>query len=223
MKTVIIFGHTSGLGYEASKKFLDAGYKVVGVARRTSDISSDKLINLSADLAQKSDIDQVAGQIEKDYNSFEALIFCSGMLTAHEIDNLDYDEMEHMYKVNLFAPMTIESRLFNLIKSNGADLVNVTSDAIFNYYAKYHEYASAKIALQKFTGDLQKALQDSSARVIDFCPSGFQSNIRKTGTGDIVVRDESTYMKAEDLADIIFYILQLPKKIEITNINVNRK
>jgi NADP-dependent 3-hydroxy acid dehydrogenase YdfG len=223
MKTAIICGHTSGLGYEVSKKFLDAGYQVVGVARRVSDISSDKLVNIQADLARKDDIDRVTRRIKEKYDSFDSFIFCAGMLTAHEIDNLNYSEMEHMYQVNLFAPMVMESSLFALIKANGADVVNVTSDAIFNFYPKYHEYASAKTALQKFTSDLQRSLQDTAARVIDFCPSGFQSNIRKTGTGDIVVRDESTYMKVEDLANLMFYLLQLPKKIEIINININKK
>ena len=223
MKTAIIFGHTSGLGYEVSKKFLDAGYQVVGIARRVSDISSDKLINIQADLAKKEDAQRVVEEIEQQHSSFEVFIFSTGMLTAHEIDSLNYDDMEQMYRVNLFAPMIIESGLFKKIKTNGADVVNVTSDAVLNNYPKYHEYASAKTAFRKFTDDLQKKLQDTPARVIEFCPSGFQSNIRKTGTGDIIKRNESTYMKAEDLADLMFYLLQLPKNIEVMNININRK
>jgi len=58
---------------------------------------------------------------------------------------------------------------------------------------------------------------------MEFCPGGFQSNIRKVATGEKVVRDESMYMKAEDLADFIYYSLSLPKRIEVGQVVINRK
>ncbi len=223
MKTVLIFGHTSGLGYHLSKKYLDTGHTVIGVARRKSDLASDKLINLEADLSSKADTQRVADEIAGQHSKFGALLFCAGTLTSHGIGRLDYAQMEAMYKVNLFAPMIIESKLLDTIKANSADVMNVTSDSAFNFYENYYEYGTSKIALQKFTSDLRKSLKDTPCRVMDFCPSGFQSNIRKTGTGEVVVRDESTYMKAEDLADLIYYLLSLPKWIEIASIFSNRK
>jgi len=119
--------------------------------------------------------------------------------------------------------MFIESQLLGLIKKNGTDVVNITSSALVDYYPKFAEYSSSKAAFAKFTKDLQKELQDTNARVLDVCPSGFQSNIYKVMTGDKIDRDESKQMKAEDLANLIDYVLKLPKKMELTYIYVNRK
>jgi len=71
--------------------------------------------------------------------------------------------------------------------------------------------------------DLQKELEGFKCRVMDFCPSGFTSDIYKVMTGEKIDRDESKQIKAEDLAELIFYLLRLPKRIEIASIFVNRK
>jgi len=222
-KVALIFGHTSGLGHQLCERLLGAGYKVVGIARRTSDIASSDLTNIAADLSKETDVIRVAREIETGHAIFDALIFCAGSLTAHDLDGLDYSDMEYQFRVNLFAPMTIESRLLHMVQANGADVLNVTSSAIVDYYPKFAEYSAAKMALKKFTGDLQTHLKDTPCRVMEFCPSGFTSSIYQTMTGDKIERDESLQMRAEDLADLMVYLLQLPKNIEIASIFVNRK
>lgn len=222
-KTALIFGHSSGLGYELSKSLLKDGYCVIGASRRVSDIQSSSLINLAVDLEDKSQIQKICDQIKSDYSKFDVLIFAAGTLTAHDIDNLDYQELERSYRVNTFAPMIIESRLLDLVKKNEADIVNITSSALIDYYPAFAEYSSSKAAFAKFTHDLEKELKPTNSRVTDICPGGFTSNIYKVMTGDKIDRDESRQMKAEDLADLILYIIKLPKRIEVVNIFVNRK
>jgi NADP-dependent 3-hydroxy acid dehydrogenase YdfG len=70
---------------------------------------------------------------------------------------------------------------------------------------------------------LQQRLVETNSRVIDFCPSGFASNIYKSMSGEKVERDESIQMPTDKLAELMVYLLQLPKKIEISHIFVNRK
>jgi 3-oxoacyl-[acyl-carrier protein] reductase len=222
-KTALIFGHSSGLGHELTQVMINDGYSVVGISRRKSSIDSPKLKNLEYDLSQKEQIDEVIDMIKTNHHKFVALIFAAGTLTAHAIDNLDYVEIERLFKVNTFAPMVIESALLPEIKNNGADIINITTIALFNYYPAFAEYSATKAAIAKFTQDLQKELFDTPSRVIDFCPSGFTSDIYKVMTGDKVNRDESLQMKSADLAELILYTLKLPKRIEITKILINRK
>ena len=223
MKTAIVFGHSSGLGLEVTKSLLGKGFRVIGFARSKAPIKSENLINVSVNLLDRGDTEKAIEEISSKYSSFEAFIFCAGVLTAHPIDRLDYPEMERIYKINTFAPMIIESGLVDLFKKNGADIVNVTSSSIFDYYPQFTEYSTSKIALQKFTADLERELKAKACRVIEFCPSGFASNIYKTMTGDKINRDESAQIKTEDLASLLVHLLELPKKIEVSNIFVNRK
>jgi short-subunit dehydrogenase len=121
VKKALIFGHTSGLGKALCKRLQKEGYEVIGIARREIGEPTKGLTNIVADLSDEGEIHRVIKEIKNKHSTFDVLIFCSGMLTAHEIDKLDYPAMEYMYRVNLFAPMLIESQLLDLIRSNEAD------------------------------------------------------------------------------------------------------
>jgi uncharacterized oxidoreductase len=213
MKTALVFGHTSGLGLAVTHALTRSGWAVVGVARR--ELTLDGVTNIVADLAEREQREQAVATIRESHRDFDALIYA--------IDALDARELERSFQVNVFAPMTIESSLFDLVKANEADIINVTSSALVDYYPKYAEYSSSKAALRKFTRDLKHELKTTACRVTDFCPSGFSSDIYKTMSGDVVVRDESLQMRAEDLADLMVYTLMLPKRIEVSEIYLDRK
>lgn len=223
MKTVIVFGHTSGLGFAVTKELLNKKYQVVGFARSKSNLKSNSLINETVDLANKKDVGKAIVTIKEKYPKFDAIIYCSGLLTAHDIDKLNYDENELLYKVNVFAPMQLESKLLPLIKKNFADVVNIASSALIEYYPQFAEYTSAKAALERFTKDLQKTLQNSKCRVIEFCPGAFASNIYKNMTGQKINRNESIQVSADEYAKVLVYLLELPKIMEVPYIYIDRK
>lgn len=222
-KTALLFGHSSGLGHALSEVLLEEGFSVIGVSRRKSEIQSPHLINLEVDLADEAQIHRLCQEIQHDHPDFDVLIFAAGALTAHSIDKIVYKELERIYRVNTFAPMVIESLLLDTIKSNNADVINITSSSLIDYYPAFAEYSSSKAAFAKFTLDLRKELKSTQCRVMDICPGGFASNIYKTMTGDKIDRDESRQMKAEDLAGLIVYLLKLPKRMEVAHIFIDRK
>lgn len=116
-----------------------------------------------------------------------------------------------------------ESGLLPLIRQNRADVINITSSALIKYYSAFAEYSSAKAALQKFTRDLQEELKETNSRVIEFCPGAFASNIYKNMTGDKINRNEAAQLSADSYASIIVYLLELPKKIQVYYIYVDKK
>lgn len=101
MKTAIIVGHTSGLGFAVTKALIPKQYRVVGVARSISSIKSDLIVNIQADLSKKEDIEKAVSEIKNKYSRFDSLVYCAGTLTAHDIDNLNYDDMKQLYIVNV--------------------------------------------------------------------------------------------------------------------------
>lgn len=222
-KTALVFGHSSGLGEAIAKQLLEDDYKVIGIARKALEVVSSRLTNLSVDLSKEDEVSEVVAQIKQDFPKFDVLIFCTGTLSAHNINELDYSEMEFLYRVNVFAPLTIESHLLDLVRANGADIVNITSSALVDYYPKFAEYSSSKASFAKFTNDLKKELKDTPSRVFEVCPSGFTSSIYKTMSGEKVDRDESKQMKSEDIARLIKFVLDLPKKIAVSYLYIDRK
>lgn len=219
----IIFGHTSGLGLAVARQLGRRGFDIVGIARSRADVSGVAITEIHADLSNADDVQTVIREIRDKHYSFDVLVYAAGALTAHDIDKLNYADIDYLYRLNVFAPMTIESALLDLIKSNSADVINVTSSSIYEFYPKLVEYSTSKVAFAKFTSDLQQQLKDSSGRVTDLSPSGFTSNMYENMRGERIQRDESIQIRVDDLAELVYYILSLPKRMEITRINVNRK
>ena len=59
-------------------------------------------------------------------------------------------------------------------------------------------------------------------RSIQFNVGGMNTKMHTKWTGKEIGHPEE-WMKPEDIADIMLYILNLPKKIEISEITINRK
>lgn len=222
-RRAIIFGHTSGLGLELARQLGGRGFEILGISRSTAHVPNINITEISADLSKADDVQMTVREIRDKYSSFDIVIYAAGALTAHDIDKLDYLDIEYLYRVNVFAPMAIESALLELIEHNGADVVNVVSSSIYDFYPKFAEYSSSKVAFAKFTSDLQRRLKDSQARVTELSPSGFTSNMYTNMLGEAIQRDETKQIRVEDLAALVCYILALPKRMEVNRILVNRK
>lgn len=107
MKTAIIVGHTSGLGFAVTKVLIDKQYRVIGVARSINSIKSELLENIQVDLSNKEGIEKAILEIKNKYSQFNFIVYCAGILTAHNMDNLNYDNMEQLYKVNVLPHLCL--------------------------------------------------------------------------------------------------------------------
>lgn len=222
-RLALIFGHTTGLGLAITEALLQEGEDVVGIARSQLPDGGRLHGEIRADLSLKDDLHSALEEIRGKYSGFSTLVYCAGNLVAHPIDEIDIATLDYVLRVNTIAPMVIESGLFDLIRDNPADVVNITSSSIIDYYPLFSEYSASKIALAKFSSDLQRSLRDSKARVVEFCPSGFASRLYERMDGVRVDRDESIQMPTDELARFLVGILRLPRSMEISSVVINRK
>jgi NADP-dependent 3-hydroxy acid dehydrogenase YdfG len=223
MKTALIFGHSNGLGEVVSRRLLQNNCRVVGVARSAPGYTSPNLASIQADLSNTEALRVVLETIKSDYAKFDFLVFTAGVLLGSSWGALRYSDMEFIYKVNVLAPIMIESSLIGQIKTNGATVLNVTSSTTTHYYPNLVPYAASKAALRKFTEDLQNELQYTNARAIDFCPGGFTSTIYQTMLGEKIERDEMQQINIDDMADLVVYLLNSHPMMRINNIFVGRR
>lgn len=215
---IVITGASDGLGLQLAKLYQDAGKKVINISRRESEFAD---VNISCDLTDYEDIKQSIKLIEELPDKIEALINCAGVLSIQKLGSIDYEEVESVMKVNVQAPIQIVSSLFERIKNDKTDIVNVSSTVGTKAYTEQAAYGSSKWAMRGFSANLQVELKDTN-RVISFCPGGFESRIFEKATG-ITNQDFTYWMKPEDLAKFMKQILDLPKSMEVSEVIINRK
>ncbi|MBI1308384.1 MAG: SDR family NAD(P)-dependent oxidoreductase [Proteobacteria bacterium] len=214
----IITGASEGLGAALGKLCHENGIEVVALSRSKPAYDCHHIV---VDLTEQSSIDKAVEEIKKNYGSFDALVNCAGIMSVQKPENVTYAEMERLFQINLLAPIYLTSHLFELIKKNQADIVNVASTVGTKAYEDQCAYGASKWGLRGVSLNFQLELKNTPCRVIQFNPGGFKSKILEKATGE--KKDLSKFMDPADLAHLLFTILKLPKSVEVTEILINRK
>lgn len=178
-------------------------------------------MHIKTDLTNENDINNSINIIKEKYSDFSCLINCAWILNVEELGEINYKSTENLFKLNTIAPISLCSGLFQNIKKNEADIVNIASTVWLKAYENQCAYWASKWALRWVTENLQLEFKNTKTRVIWFNPWGFKSRLFEKATW--VKPDLSSFMEAKDLAILIKQLLDLPENIEISSIVVNRK
>lgn len=221
MKTIILTGASDGLGKSFAKLCIKNKVNVVALCRSKPDYVCDFI---KTDLRSEDSIRNACEIIKEKYSSFDAVVNCAGTMSLQKLNALSFQEMEDVYKVNSISPVFIISLLLPLIKRNKADIMNVTSimGTMYDIEQDSVTYTSSKWALRGASINVQAELKDLPCRVITFNPGGMKTNIFTKYNEDLkdLAKD---WMNTDEIADVMLYILKLPKQIEISEITISRK
>lgn len=221
MKTVILTGASDGLGKSFAQLCINNKVNVVALCRSKPDYACDFI---ETDLRNEDSIRNACEIIKEKYSSFDAIVNCAGTMSLQSLDALSFQEMEEVYKVNSISPIFIISLLLPLIKENQADIMNVTSimGTMYDIEQDSVTYTSSKWALRGASINVQAELKDLPCRVITFNPGGMKTNIFTKYNEELkdLAKD---WMNTNEIADVMLYILKLPKQIEISDITISRK
>lgn len=218
MNKVIITGASEGLGFELARLFVEKGVEVVSICRTNPRVTTT---HIPTDLTKKEDILNTIETIKKEHDSFDAIIHSAGIASRTPLDLIDYDEMEALFKVNVFSGVQLVSGLTENIKTSEADIVMIGSTIAYKTFVDQSTYTASKWSVLGFVKNLQLEYKDLATRVIGFMPGGFKSTLHEKATGETY--DLSDYMEPEDLAKFLIQILELPKSLEISEVSINRK
>lgn len=223
MKTVIITGASDGLGKAITQKCVDDGMKVVNISRSKCPVVG--VDNILCDLSIEKDIENAVAEIKKKYSKFDVLINNAAIVGYSKINEIDYEKFEKTWKVNTIAPLYLISKLFDLIVENEADVINIGTThsqhahpGIENQLA----YVATKYGLRGGSYNISMELKKTKSRLVHVYMGGFQSKMHEKDYGNVMT-DPENWMKPSELAELITYLINLPKQIEISEITVNRK
>jgi len=218
---VVITGASDGLGLELAKRYRKEGsIHVVNVSRRECPYAN---INLLHDLQRGEEVIAAAGEILALDHPLEVLVNCAGVLTIEPLGEISEAEIQRTMAINITAPILLTSQLFERIKTDGTDIVNVSSAMAAKPRTDHTVYLASKWALRGFSTNLQAELKNYHSRVISFCPGGFQTRIYAKVTGEDSSADKGALMSAADVAKCLQQLLDLPKNMEASEIILNRK
>ena len=220
MKNIVLTGASDGLGKAFGELCVQNEMNVIALCRTKPDY---ECVFLKTDLKSEKSIQSACQQIKEKYCKIDILVNCAGVMSAQKLEDITFDEIENLMRVNLLAPIFLTSQLMDIIKQNGTDILNVGSTCgTKGGYPDQLAYTASKWGIRGTSYNLQEELKKYKSRVIQFNVGGMNTRIFAKYTGKEIEHPEE-WMDPKEIAKLMFSLLSLPKQIEISDITINRK
>jgi NAD(P)-dependent dehydrogenase (short-subunit alcohol dehydrogenase family) len=164
-EVVLITGGSSGIGLAAARLFVEAGARVVLVARDPERLVAavegfgDGARAFSADITSRDDTLRLAREVEASEGRLDVLINCAGQFEVGPVEEGGPELAERLIRVNyLGAINTIHAFLPLMRRGHRRSIVNVSSLAGKVAPPYMAAYAASKFALAGYTHALRQEL-----------------------------------------------------------------
>lgn len=215
---IVITGASDGLGKQLAEQFKAEGKTVINLSRTENRDTQ----NIHLDLTDSSSVQTAAKELMQRPEPIEAFINCAGVLSLEPLNDIHPEEIARVFGVNIMGAMQLTSLLIGRIKQDEGDIVNVASTTGTRAYENQAAYGASKWAMRGFSQNLQLELKGTKVRVISFCVGGFNSQLAEKA-GDEPITEPDKWMNPADIALAMRQMLALPKKMEISEVIINRK
>ncbi len=207
-KVVVITGGSDGLGLSLTGKFSDAGAKVHIIARdkikldKAVESIGNEVVGHIADVSVFSEIQKVANEI----GNVDVLINNAGVWIEGSILDNSQEEISNAIDINLKGVIyTSKAFIPELMKSNSAHLINISSTSGLKGRDDQAVYVASKFGVTGFTDSLKADLADTNIKVSGFYPGGMQTGLfEKAGSP----KHNSDWMDTDKVANVIVFMVE---------------
>lgn len=214
MKTAIVTGASKGVGYATVKLLSESGYRVIAVSRDLSKVS--ELVSDNVEVYQM-DI-TVAEELKKFHQKYQGITLdllvnnAGGGSSPTNIARETMDNFRHSYDINVSGPMYL-SQLFipEMQKSNSATIIFISSLGGKYAYRGGGNYTNAKRGQMALVDTMRLEFPEYGIKVTEICP----------GTIDTQKEKKPAALTAEDLAESIRWVAEMPSHVNINHIELN--
>src|SRR5688500_5935009 len=231
-KTVFITGCTAGFGAAASRRFARAGWKVVGTGRRRERLDGlagelgDSFLPLELDMRDNAALEAAVDALPPSFRGIDLLINNAGL--APPLEPLQESSLEPSLvsiQTNVVGLVVLTRKLLpGLIERKGA-IINLSSVAATYPYRGGAVYGASKAFVRQFSLDLRCDLAGTGVRVTSIEPGMAETEFTLVRTGGDKQASDQHYanmnpMTADDLAETIWWIANLPPHLNINAIEL---
>jgi 3-hydroxy acid dehydrogenase / malonic semialdehyde reductase len=234
-KVILITGASAGIGKACAENSAAAGASLILTARRL-----DRLHNIGQELSNKYRVATNVFALDvRDREAVEAfsrelkdrdlipdiLINNAGLASGFDpLHSGNFEDWDQMIDTNIKGLLNVSRFIIPLMVAEGrGHVVNVGSLAGYQVYPKGNVYNATKFAVRALSEGMNIDLAGTAIRVSMVCPGAANtefSAVRFHGDLEAArkVYDGFKPLRAEDVAEAIFFIINAPAHVNIQNI-----
>jgi len=230
-KIILITGATSGIGRATAIRFANVGARLILCGRRKEKL--DVLVrdlgenhqSLIFDVRDKKAVFKAIESLPKEFKKIDVLINNAG--NAHGMDSAqtaNLDDWDAMIDSNVKGLMYVTKAVLPfMVEKQKGQIINLGSIAAKEVYPDGSVYCSSKAAVDSFTKGLRVDLNPLGIRVGAIHPGLVETEFSYIRFKGDQKRSKKVYegmnaLNADDIADAILYMTQVPEKVNIADI-----
>ena len=234
-KIALITGATSGIGKETAYELAKVGFKLILCGRRNEILGAiEKDLNkitsttsLCFDVSDNLEVNRSISSLPKKWKNINVLINNAG--NAHGMDLFqdgNIDDWDKMIDINVKGLMYVTKAIIdNMIENSSGHIINIGSLAGREVYPKGNIYCASKYAVKAISQSLRLDLNKHNIKVSEINPGLVEtsfSDVRFKGDKSKAKNVYKGYkaLQADDIAEIISFVISRPKHVNIADLLV---
>ena len=235
MKTILVTGSSSGIGKSTAIKFVKAGWNVVSWGRRFKKMEAWKnnlpltdqkrIFIQCVDVMSASQVTEAIQLIPENFKVIDLLVNNAGLALGkspiHEGLIKDWEQMiDTNLKGLLYVTKVISPEMVN---RKSGQIINIGSIAGKETYPDGNVYNATKFAVDALTRGMRQDLSQHQIRVSQISPGMVETEFSEVRFHGDKKKAQQVYknmspLKANDIADLIYYISNTPLHVNVADV-----
>jgi NADP-dependent 3-hydroxy acid dehydrogenase YdfG len=228
-KAVVITGGTTGIGRATAILLASKGAKLLVFGRGERELNDalrdirkvGSVVGLTADTTKKGDILTVFEIADRELGGLDILID-NAALGAESVAEMSLDDQEYIVRTNLLGYMEVVHEAVARMKNKGeGHIVVIGSMSAVTREAGSSVYVATKAGIEGFTAALRKEVNGMGIKVTLIEPGEVGTDMNELPPEQQRQKQvQLKQLKAEDIADAVYYALTRPKRVDIVEMRV---
>ena len=237
-KTALITGATSGIGKATAIQLAKNGYKLILCGRRVEKLNeleevlskTTAITTLIFDVRDRVEVDKQINSLAAQWQEIDVLVNNAG--NAHgsaPINEDDIDNWDAMIDGNVKGLLYVSKAVMPLMVSRKkGHIINISSVAGKQTYENGGVYCASKKAVEAISEGMRLDLTKHGVKITNIAPGAVNtefSEVRFKGDKEKAAKVYQGYdpLLAEDIADMISYVVSAPERVTIADVTLYAK
>ena len=234
-KTAFITGATSGIGKATAEIFAKNNIRLILCGRRAERLKElqnelsklTEVTTLQFDVSKRTEVEAAMNALPENFKQIDVLINNAG--NAHGLSTIqdgNVDDWDAMLDINVKGLLYVSKAIIpQMIENNNGFIVNIGSTAGKEVYKNGNVYCASKFAVNALNKSMRLDLNEHNIRVSAIHPGLVQTEFSEVRFKGDIGRAETVYkgykaLQAEDVADIIHFVITRPYHVNIEDLVV---
>lgn len=234
-KIALVTGATSGIGRAVAARLAQEGYDLIVTGRRGQKLEETrqslsgrtKVLPLVFDVRSLQEVERNLANLPDEWKNVDVLVNNAGLAAGLEsLQEGSIDDWERMIDTNVKGLLYVSRTLLpGMIARKKGHVFNIGSIAGKETYMNGNVYCATKHAVDSLSRSMRMECLPYGIKVTQICPGAVEtefSTVRFHGDASRAaqVYKGFTPLKAEDIADLVAYCVNLPAHVCLNDIVV---